>query len=78
MGCNGSDKSSKFANIIKKAAIGFAAAAAISINGCDSSALAESLTIAFPASRATEVYLSQQNKIEMYILTVRRNIIVLL
>ncbi|KAF3331302.1 carboxyl-terminal-processing peptidase 3 [Carex littledalei] len=66
LGCNGSDKSSKFANILKKAAIGFAAAAAISINGCDSSVLAESLTIAFPASRATEVNTVQRTLVEAW------------
>jgi hypothetical protein len=62
LGCNGSDESSNFVRTLKKAAIALAAAAAVSINGCDSSALAESLTVAFPASRAAEVYFSQDNQ----------------
>lgn len=46
------------AKVLRQAAAGFAAAAAaamISMYGCDAPALAESLTVAFPVSRAREV-----------------------
>ncbi|KAJ4817720.1 Carboxyl-terminal-processing protease [Rhynchospora pubera] len=66
LGCNGSDESSDFARILKNAAIGLAAAAAVSVRGCDSSALAESLTVAFPASRDIEVNRVQKTLVETW------------
>ncbi|KAJ6825883.1 carboxyl-terminal-processing protease [Iris pallida] len=51
----------------KRTAIGFAAAAAVvSMCGCDSPALAESLTVAFPVSRAREVNRVQKTLVETW------------
>lgn len=54
-GAHGGDRA--WARALGRGAIGVAAAAAavISVFGSDSSALAESLTVAFPVSRAREV-----------------------
>lgn len=51
----------------KRTAVGFAAAAAVvSMCGCDSPALAESLTVAFPVSRASEVNRVQKTLVETW------------
>lgn len=53
----------------QRSALGFAAAAAaavVSLCGCDSPAIAESLTVAFPVSRAREVNTVQKTLIEAW------------
>ncbi|XP_072982110.1 carboxyl-terminal-processing peptidase 3, chloroplastic [Typha latifolia] len=55
--------------LLEKAALGFAAAAAatmISFNACDPPVLAESLTVAFPVSRAREVNTVQRTLVEAW------------
>ncbi|XP_008808206.1 carboxyl-terminal-processing peptidase 3, chloroplastic isoform X1 [Phoenix dactylifera] len=57
------------ARVLRQAAAGFAAAAAaamISMYGCDPPALAESLTVAFPVSRAREVNTVQRTLVEAW------------
>nr|XP_029118540.1 carboxyl-terminal-processing peptidase 3, chloroplastic isoform X3 [Elaeis guineensis] len=64
---NGSDGG--LVRVLRQAATGFAAAAAaamISMYGCDPPAVAESLTIAFPVSRAREVNTVQRTLIEAW------------
>ncbi|KAG1327281.1 putative Carboxyl-terminal-processing peptidase 3, chloroplastic [Cocos nucifera] len=57
------------ARVLRQAATGFAAAAAaamISMYGCDPPAVAESLTFAFPVSRAREVNTVQRTLVEAW------------
>ncbi|URE11248.1 TSPc [Musa troglodytarum] len=65
---DGSDRTSN--GVLEKAASGFAAAAAaaavMAVCGCDAPALAESLTVAFPVSRAREVNTVQRTLVEAW------------
>ncbi|WZZ17828.1 hypothetical protein YC2023_110917 [Brassica napus] len=56
-------------NTVGRKLLGLAAAAAIAVSSsicCDSPALAESITIAFPVSRAREVTAVQRNLVESW------------
>ncbi|CAL9117208.1 unnamed protein product [Musa textilis] len=65
---DGFDRTSN--GVLEKAASGFAAAAAaaavMAVCGCDAPALAESLTVAFPVSRAREVNTVQRTLVEAW------------